>query len=661
MSIFKLNAQYQPSGDQPQAISFLVNGINKHHKHQVLHGVTGSGKTFTIANVIKEFDKPVLVLSHNKTLASQLYSELKNFFPDNAVEYYISYFDYFRPEAYKPNTDTYIEKDSRTNEQIEVMRLSAINSLITRKDVIVVASVSAIYGALNPDVYRESFYRFYVGLQISKKDFIYKLIKILYNRNDVEAKPGEFSVKGDEVIIRPSDNEEVAVRVSFFDDIIEEIAIIHALNKHVIEKKKIFVLVPGDAYATDDSIYDQIIPKIRSELHQRLADFYKENKLLEAQRLNQRISNDLDELSEFKMCKGIENYSMYLDGRTFGERPYTLLDYFPPESLFFIDESHMSIPQLNAMYKGDHSRKQTLVDYGFRLPSALENRPLKFEETENNFDFFKIYISATPAEYELNKAQNNVTKMFIRPTGLTDPAVVIKPTENQIQDIHDTIIQQRQSGGKTVVITITKESSEKITEYLISLGIKAAYIHSEFNTFERNELIRKLRIGQIEVLIGINLLREGIDIPEVSKVLILDAGAQGFMRTASSLIQIIGRASRNANGQAVLYTDNITEAIQITLDDNKLKRQKQLEYNKIHNITPKTITKAIPPSIYADGMQGAIDLILRKKKQTKENQFAKKDDVIKELRKQMEAAAKQQDYERAIQLRDMMFELQKGE
>ncbi|MGZ9755573.1 excinuclease ABC subunit UvrB [Mycoplasma sp. 246B] len=661
MSIFKLNAQYQPSGDQPQAISFLVNGINKHHKHQVLHGVTGSGKTFTIANVIKEFDKPVLVLSHNKTLASQLYSELKNFFPDNAVEYYISYFDYFRPEAYKPNTDTYIEKDSRTNEQIEVMRLSSINSLITRKDVIVVASVSAIYGALNPDVYRESFYRFYVGLQISKKDFIYKLIKILYNRNDVEAKPGEFSVKGDEVIIRPSDNEEVAVRVSFFDDIIEEIAIIHALNKHVIEKKKIFVLVPGDAYATDDSIYDQIIPKIRSELHQRLADFYKENKLLEAQRLNQRISNDLDELSEFKMCKGIENYSMYLDGRTFGERPYTLLDYFPPESLVFIDESHMSIPQLNAMYKGDHSRKQTLVDYGFRLPSALENRPLKFEETENNFDFFKIYISATPAEYELNKAQNNVTKMFIRPTGLTDPEVVIKSTVNQIQDIHDTIIQQRQSGGKTVVITITKESSEKITEYLISLGIKAAYIHSEFNTFERNELIRKLRIGQIEVLIGINLLREGIDIPEVSKVLILDAGAQGFMRTASSLIQIIGRASRNASGQAVLYTDNITEAIQITLDDNKLKRQKQLEYNKIHNITPKTITKAIPPSIYADGMQGAIDLILRKKKQTKENQFAKKDDVIKELRKQMEAAAKQQDYERAIQLRDMMFELQKGE
>ncbi|MGZ9762051.1 excinuclease ABC subunit UvrB [Mycoplasma sp. 394] len=661
MSIFKLNAQYQPSGDQPQAISFLVNGINKHHKHQVLHGVTGSGKTFTIANVIKEFDKPVLVLSHNKTLASQLYSELKNFFPDNAVEYYISYFDYFRPEAYKPNTDTYIEKDSRTNEQIEVMRLSAINSLITRKDVIVVASVSAIYGALNPDVYRESFYRFYVGLQISKKDFNYKLIKILYNRNDVEAKPGEFSVKGDEVIIRPSDNEEVAVRVSFFDDIIEEIAIIHALNKHVIEKKKIFVLVPGDAYATDDSIYDQIIPKIRSELHQRLADFYKENKLLEAQRLNQRISNDLDELSEFKMCKGIENYSMYLDGRTFGERPYTLLDYFPPESLVFIDESHMSIPQLNAMYKGDHSRKQTLVDYGFRLPSALENRPLKFEETENNFDFFKIYISATPAEYELNKAQNNVTKMFIRPTGLTDPEVVIKSTVNQIQDIHDTIIQQRQSGGKTVVITITKESSEKITEYLISLGIKAAYIHSEFNTFERNELIRKLRIGQIEVLIGINLLREGIDIPEVSKVLILDAGAQGFMRTASSLIQIIGRASRNANGQAVLYTDNITEAIQITLDDNKLKRQKQLEYNKIHNIAPKTITKAIPPSIYADGMQGAIDLILRKKKQTKENQFAKKDDVIKELRKQMEAAAKQQDYERAIQLRDMMFELQKGE
>ncbi|TDV23305.1 excinuclease ABC subunit B [Mycoplasmopsis mustelae] len=659
MSIFKLNANYKPSGDQPKAIDFLVHGIKDGYKDQVLHGVTGSGKTFAIANVIKNFDKPTLILSHNKTLASQLYSELKNFFPDNAVEYYISYFDYFRPEAYKPNTDTYIEKDSRTNEQIEIMRLSAINSLITRKDVIVVASVSAIYGALNPEIYKDAFYRFYKGLKIIKKDFIYKLIKILYTRNDVSTKVGEFSVKGDIIVIRPSDIEKIAVRVSFFEDEIEEIAVIDAISKNVIEKVNLFVLVPGDAYATDDSIYDKIIPKIKDELQNRLKELYAKNKLLEAQRLQQRVSSDIDELTEFKMCKGIENYSMYLDGRNFGERPYTLLDYFPKESLMFIDESHMSIPQLGGMYNGDRSRKLTLVEYGFRLPSALENRPLNFPEIESNFDFFKVYISATPAEYELKKSQKQITQMFIRPTGLTDPKIIIKSTENQMQDIHDIIIKQRENGEKTVVITVTKESSEKITEYLISLGVKAAYIHSEFETFQRNELIRKLRTGQVEVLIGVNLLREGIDIPEVSRVLILDADAQGFMRTASSLIQIVGRASRNANGLAVLYADKITPAIKECIEDNQLKRKLQLQYNQEHHIIPKTISKPIPPSLYGNKFSNAVDLIFKKKKHKSIQDLKDEQKIIDELIIQMEQASKERDYERAIEIRDMVFELQK--
>ncbi|WBP84064.1 excinuclease ABC subunit UvrB [Mycoplasmopsis edwardii] len=655
MKIFKLNSEYKPSGHQPEAIEFLTKGIKTNQEHQVLHGVTGSGKTFTIANIIENFDRPVLILSHNKTLASQLYSELKGFFPENAVEYYISYFDYFRPEAYISSTDTYIEKDSKTNQQIEILRMSTINSLLTRKDVIVVASVSAIYGALNPKIYAESFFRFFKTQEISIKDFARKLINIKYERNDIAPLPGQFTIKGDSVLIRPADSEESAIRVDFFGDEIEEISLVDALTKDVKKTFNNYVLSPGDAYATDNSVYDNIIPLIEEELKEQLDKFQKESKLLESQRLSQRVKNDIEDMREFRMCKGIENYSMYLDGRTFGDRPYTLLDYFPKDSLIFIDESHLTIPQLNAMISGDQSRKNSLVNYGFRLPSALENRPLYLKEFEEEFSFKKIYVSATPAEYEINKSQENIFKMFVRPTGLMDPKITIKPTKNQIDDIYETIIKQRENNARTIILTTTKESSEKLSEYMQKRNVKAAYIHSEHTIFQRNEIIRKLRLGFYEVVIGINLLREGIDIPEVSKVIILDADKGGFMRSETNLIQIVGRASRNAQGEAILYADTISTAMQKCIDDNEYKRKIQSEYNKAHNIEPKTIIKKIPDIIEGRDILNAVDLIISKKQKTKS---VNKEQIIEDLTKQMLKAAKERDYTRAQEIKDLIFELE---
>ncbi|WP_322949968.1 excinuclease ABC subunit UvrB [Mycoplasmopsis cynos] len=656
MKIFDLHSEYQPAGDQTKAIEFLSNNIKKGVKDQVLWGVTGSGKTFTIANVIKNFDKPVLILSHNKTLTNQLYSELKGFFPNNAVEYYISYFDYFRPEAYLPNTDTYIEKDSRINKKIDIMRMSAINSLISRKDVIVVASVSAIYGALNPEIYVKSFYRIFKGQKISVKDFCHKLINIKYHRNDIAPLSAEFSVKGDSVILRPADSEENAIRIDFFGDEIEDILLINALNKNILDKYDIYTISPGDAYATDNSVYDRVIPLIEHELNEQLKKFESEQKLLEYQRLSQRIKNDINDLKEFRFCKGIENYSMYLDGRNFGDRPYTLLDYFPKDSLIIIDESHLSIPQIRSMIIGDQSRKNNLVNYGFRLPSALENRPLSGEEFENNFDFKKIYISATPVEYELNKAKNNVVKMVVRPTGLLDPEIIIKPTQNQINDIYETILKQRELNEKTIILTITKETSEKLNEYLIKRGIKSMYIHSEHTNFERDEIIKKLRLGYYEVLIGINLLREGVDIPEVSKVIILDADKGGFIRAANNLIQIVGRASRNANGQAILYADTISPAMRECIDDNKNKRKIQLEYNKLNHITPRTIIKKVPTLFETNELLSDIEKILTKKSHKRPK--AKIQIIIKELTKSMLDAAKQRDYLKAQEIKDLIFKLE---
>ncbi|RIV16525.1 excinuclease ABC subunit UvrB [Mycoplasmopsis gallopavonis] len=661
MSIYKLHTDYAPSGDQPAAIQKITENIRNGVDEQVLRGVTGSGKTFTIANVIKNFDRPVIVLSHNKTLASQLYSELKSFFPENAVEYFISYFDYFRPEAYLPTTDTYIEKDSKTNEQIEILRLSALNSLTTRKDVIVVASVSAIYGALNPEVYRESFFPIFQGQEISIKDLGYKLIEIQYARNDIDLKSGTFSVKGDLVWIQPADKEDVALRISFFGDQIDEIALVDPLTKDVQKKVKIYTITPATEYATGFNVYEEIIPKILKELDKRVVELNKDGKLLESTRLNQRVKNDVDDMAEFGQCKGIENYSMYLDKRDFGERPFTILDYFPKDSLMFIDESHMFIPQLNAMYKGDRSRKEALVDYGFRLPSALENRPLKFDEWETDFKFKKVFISATPGDYEIDR-QNEIIPLYVRPTGLLDPEIIIRPTKNQVEDIYNTIIEQRAKNERTIILTVTKRMAEELSTFLIEKGIKAAYIHSEHNTFVRNEILRKLRLGIYEVVVGINLLREGIDLPEVSKVLVLDADKESFMRNTRSLIQIVGRAARNASGQAILYADKITKSMQECIEDNQMKRKLQIAYNIKNKITPQTIIKAIPEPIHGHDVMNAVELLLSKSQDGKniktKTDKKSKEEVIKQIKEQMNQAAKELDYERAIELRDILLELQ---
>lgn len=663
MKIFKLNSNFTPQGDQPKAINELVQGIKNNRKDQVLLGVTGSGKTFTIANVIKEFDRPVIILSHNKTLASQLYSELKAFFPENAVEYFISYFDYYRPEAYKANTDTYIEKDSATNQQIEILRLSAYNSLLTRKDVIVVASVSAIYGALNPEVYNKSFYNFYLNQKISVKDFIIKLTKNKYERNDLDVVPGRFAVKGDLVFIAPADSETKMIRVSFSYDEIEEIAFVHPLEKTTIKKVSHYTLSPGDAYATDNSIYNTVIPQIQEELKERVKYYKDNNQILEATRINQRTNNDIDDMKEFGHCKGIENYSMYLDGRTFGQRPYTILDYFPENSLMFIDESHMSLPQIRAMHAGDRSRKNELVKYAFRLPSALENRPLTFDEFENSFSFNKIYISATPEAYEINKTAGAVTTLYVRPTGLIDPEIFIYPKENQIERIYNIIMEQRKTGEKTLVLTVTKRLAEEISNYFIDRKIKAAYIHSDHETFVRNEILRKLRMGTYEVVIGINLLREGIDIPEVSKVIILDADSNGFLRNTKSLIQIVGRAARNANGQAILFADTITSAIKEMMEDNKIKRKIQMEYNQKYRIVPKTIIKPIRGAIYNENYENAMEILLKKSQESKFSKNEKKalNSLIEDLEIQMKKAAKEYDYEEAIRLRDMIHEIKQSQ
>lgn len=659
MSIFHLKANYQPSGDQPHAISELVEGINDGLKEQILVGVTGSGKTFTIANVIKNFDRPVLVLSHNKTLASQLYSELKGFFPDNAVEYFVSYFDYYRPEAYIPTSDTYVEKVSATNQDIELLRMSTINSLMKRRDVIVVASVSSIYGALNPNEYQKNIFEIYVGLEYGMKKFLNKLVQIKYDRNDADHVSGTFLVKSDSVFITPADSENYLIRVDFFGDEIEGIYHVDKLTKNIIEKFKVYTIYPGEAYAVENSVFDKVIPLINSELEERIKHFQNEGKLLEAQRIRDRVINDMDDMKEYGFCNGIENYSMYLDGRNFGERPYTLFDYLPNDALIIIDESHMMIPQLNGMYKGDRSRKETLVEYGFRLPSALENRPLKFEEFEESFDHQKIYISATPGDYELDKTEGVITKLYVRPTGLLDPIIEIKPTENQIEDIYDQIQLQNSKNERTIILTTTKRMAEELSAYLLSKNIKAAYIHSEHTTFERNEILRKLRKGIFDVVVGINLLREGIDLPEVSLVVVLDADKESFMRNTRSLIQIVGRAARNVNGKVIFYADHISKSMEECIRDNNEKRSIQIAYNKKHNIIPQTIIKPIPEPIHGDDLENQVEKILTNEVNTKTKKGKEsKEELIQKLREQMNQAAKELDYERAIELRDIILELQ---
>lgn len=660
MSIFNLEAKYKPAGDQPAAIKELVQNIKDGQQVQVLKGVTGSGKTFTIANVIKEFDRPVLVLSHNKTLASQLYSELKGFFPHNKVEYFVSYFDYYRPEAYIPETDSFIDKTSKTNQDLDAMRISALNSVLTRKDTIVVASVSAIYGALNPSEYYASIFPINTGMQISKKEFLKKLIARNYERNEVDLKMGTFSTKGDIVFIRPADDESYVIRVDFFGDEIESIKTCDPITKDVIASHHHFTIFPGDAYTVDRDVIHEACEKIRVELAQRIKYFEANNKLLEAQRIKERTLKDIDSLEEFGICPGIENYARYMDRREEGERPYTLLDYFNEKNaLLFIDESHMMIPQLNGMYLGDRHRKETLVEYGFRLPSALDNRPLTFKEFEKCFNFQTVYISATPADYELDKTEGVITRLYVRPTGLLDPVMEIRPAQNQVEDIYDELQKQKAKNERTLILTTTKRLAEELTRYYLEKNEKIAYIHSEHNTFERNEILRKLRKGVYDTVIGINLLREGIDLPEVSLIVVLDADKESFFRSTRSLIQIAGRAARNANGRVIFYADTVSKSMEEAIQDNANKRKLQIAYNEKNRIIPKTIVKPIPEPIQGSGIEGEVEFYFKNeaKKQTVSQKKAK-EELIKKLREQMNQAAKELDYERAIELRDIILELQ---
>lgn len=652
----KLETKFKPSGDQPQAIKKLVDGIKKGKKNQVLLGVTGSGKTFTIANVINQVQRPVLLLSHNKTLASQLYSELKAFFPHNNVEYFISYFDYYRPEAYMPKTDVYVEKTSKTNHDLEMMKMSTKNSLITSRDTIVVASVAAIYGASSPISYENSFFTIKVNQKIKRQEILINLVKNQYQRNQMATENGEFSVKGDVIEIIPSWTTEFNLRIELFDDIVESIHKIDPLTKKIISKENKALIFPAASYVIGTDDPNDFISSIEAELEDRLKEFQKENKQLEYQRLKDRVKNDIESLREFGYCSGIENYSRHIDGRKEGEKPFTLLDYLPEDTLLIIDESHMMIPQLNGMYNGDRSRKMNLVEYGFRLPSALDNRPLKFEEFEK-YNFQKIFISATPAEYELNLTNGEVITQYIRPTGLLDPIIEIHPAKNQVDDMYDEIQKQIKNKSRTIIVTTTKKTAEELTKFFQTKKMKIAYIHSEHTTLERNEILRKLRKGIYDVVIGINLLREGIDLPEVSLIIVLDADKESFFRSKSSLIQIVGRAARNENGRVIFYADSISKSMQETIEDNKMKRQIQEKYNKEHNIKPKTIVKPIFEPIQGHDILNAIELMQKQKSNLKTKEEQRKN-IIESLRKEMKDAAKKMEFERATQIRDLILELE---
>ncbi len=652
---YKLKSDYNPAGDQLEAISQLTDGVIKNKKNQVLLGVTGSGKTFTIANVIANVNKPVIVLSHNKTLASQLYSELKGFFPENRVEYFVSYFDYYRPEAYLPQKDVYVDKTSKTNQDLEAMRMASLNALTMRKDSIVVASVAAIYGSINPQEYKSTFYNIEVGMVVKRNDFFINLIKRQYKRNNIELVSGCFGVKGDVVEIAPGWTNEYLIRVEFFGDDIEKIARIDPLTKKVKKFYNSLVIFPAAVYSVQDQTINRAINLIEHELSGRLEYFKSNGKLLEYQRLNDRTKNDVDSLKEFGYCSGIENYARHIDGRAENEKPFTILDYLPKDALVIIDESHMMIPQLNGMYNGDRARKNNLVDYGFRLPSALDNRPLKFEEFEK-YKFQKIFVSATPGDYEIDLVEGEIISQIIRPTGLLDPTIEIFPSDNQIEDIYDRIQKQIKKNERSFILTTTKRTSEELTKHFQSLGVKIAYLHSDYKTLERNEILRKLRKGVYDVVVGINLLREGIDIPEVSLIMVLDADKESFFRSKRSLIQITGRAARNVNGHVVFYANEISKSMQETIDDNQLKRTIQEKYNKKHNITPTTIVKPIPEPIQGHDLQNAIDYVLNKtQNKTKKKEIIK---VIESLRKEMKAVAKELDFERATEIRDIIFELE---
>jgi excinuclease ABC subunit B len=651
--MFELVAPYQPSGDQPDAIARLSEWIRSGIPHQTLVGVTGSGKTFTIANVIQKMDRPTLVISHNKTLAAQLYAEFKSFFPRNAVEYFVSYFDFYQPEAYIPRTDTFIEKDSSINEEIERLRLSTMSSLLTRRDVVVVASVSCIYGIGSREDYEALILQLAVGMEISREQVLARLVDLQYSRNDIAFERGQFRVRGDVVEVRPAGTED-GVRIEFFGDQIERLCRFEPLTGDKLEEPPQLILFPAKQFVTPESKTKQAILTIREELGNRIAWFEARGKLLEAQRLKMRTEYDLEMMEEMGFCSGIENYSRHLSGRPPGSRPGTLLDYFPRDFLLVIDESHVSVPQIGGMYAGDRSRKEVLVDHGFRLPSALDNRPLNFQEFQT-LQNQTIYVSATPAPQELEWSKGHVAEQIVRPTGLVDPTVTLRPLQGQIDDLIERVRQRTEAHERVLVTTLTKRTAEELTDYLRDLGINVRYLHSEIDAIERVEILRALRKGEFDVLVGINLLREGLDLPEVSLVAILDADKEGYLRSATSLIQTAGRAARHVNGEVILYADVKTQSIQKFLAVSEYRRQKQLAYNKEHHITPRSVVRAVEESlaVYQNNRESA-SMVLR--------EDAAGFDVtqtIQDLQQEMIEASNNLEFEKAALLRDQIRELKR--
>lgn len=650
---FKLVSEYKPKGDQPKAIEQLVDGIYSGLPFQTLLGVTGSGKTFTMANVIAEVNRPTLVIAHNKTLAAQLCSEFKEFFPENAVEYFVSYYDYYQPEAYIPHTDTYIEKDASINDEIDKLRHSATAALFERRDVIIVASVSCIYGLGDPIDYENLVLSLRPGMIKDRDEILRKLIDIQYERNDINFVRGTFRVRGDVIEIFPASSNENAIRVELFGDEVERLTEVNALTGEIIGTRSHISIFPASHYATSPEKIERAIKSIEEELEERVKELIAEDKLLEAQRLKQRTMYDIEMLREMGFCQGIENYSRHISARPPGSKPYTLLDYFPDDFLMFIDESHVTIPQIRGMYAGDKSRKTTLVDYGFRLPSALDNRPLQFEEFEKHINQV-IYVSATPGSYELEHSQQ-VVEQIIRPTGLLDPVIEVRPTRNQIDDLVKEINIRAERNERVLITTLTKKMSEDLTNYFKEIGIKVTYLHSDIKTIERMEIIRDLRMGKFDVLVGINLLREGLDLPEVSLVAILDADKEGFLRSETSMVQTIGRAARNADGKVIMYADSITNSMKRAIDETNRRRHIQIEYNKEHNIVPQTIKKGIRDVIEATKVAEDYD----KYGYDKEKEINKDELIalIKNLEIEMFEAAENLQFERAAELRDKISEL----
>ena len=647
--MFKLVSKYTPSGDQPQAIDALVKGINEGKKHQVLLGATGTGKTFTIANVIAKTNKPTLVLAHNKTLAGQLYSEFRELFPENAVCYFVSYYDYYQPEAYVPSSDTYIEKDSSINDEIDELRHRATSSLISRNDVIVVASVSCIYGIGEVEEYKKKMLTLNVGDTTPRDDVLKKLVEMLYERNDFDLKRGTFRVRGDSLEIIPANERTNGLLIEWFGDEIDRISEVDTVTGHILKDKKTASIFAASHFVTDEEKLKISIDRILKEKDERVKYFKENNKLIEAQRIEERVNYDMEMLSETGFCRGIENYSRHIALKEEGVPPCTLIDFFPKDFLLVIDESHVSIPQVRAMYNGDRARKMNLVDYGFRLPSALDNRPLKFEEFESKLNNV-IYVSATPGDYELGRTNNHYIQQIIRPTGLLDPKIEVRPTKNQIDNLLEEIEKNNSANERTIITTLTIRMAEELTNYLKSLDIKVAYLHNEVKSLERLKIIRDLRLGKYDVLVGINLLREGLDIPEVSLIAIMDADKQGFLRSTRSLIQTIGRAARNAKGRVIMYADTISDSMNEAITETERRRNIQEEYNKVHNIVPKTIIKEIPEVV-----SNEIEVKPKKeKKLTKEEKLS----MIEDLTKEMKEAASNLDFERAMQLRDIIFELE---